>query len=128
VETVRNLEARTTNTAESFNGRVNKTCPPNSIFWKIVDSLRSFAKVVEKDIKSVRSGKLPERKSDSNGKAALKKMKEIKAITTFDMETEEMLEALARHSETDWCGRKTNKRFDDADAAMSLLQGVEDEV
>ena len=65
------------------------------------------------------SGMLPERKSASNGRLALDKMKSIKATTTFDLSVEDMLEALAAHSETDWCGRETNKSFTDSDAAMA---------
>jgi len=119
MQTVQNLEPRTTNAAESFNGRVNKACPPNCAFWRIVDVLRLFAGVVEKDIAQVMSGMLPERKSAANGKLALEKMKSIKATTTFDLSVEDMLEALAAHSETDWCGRETKKDFADSDAAMA---------
>ena len=78
-----------------------------------------FAEVVEKDIAQVKSGKIPERKSAANGNLALEKMKKVKATTTFDLSVEDMLEALAAHSETDWCGRETNKSFTDSDAAMA---------
>jgi len=82
-----------------------------------VDVLRLFSNVIEKDIVSVRSGKLPERRNANLRQAGLEKLKEVRATTRFDFNVEDMLEALAKHSDTDWCGRESNKLFTDSDAA-----------
>jgi len=118
VDSIRNLRPRTSNAAESFNACVNRACPPNSAFWHIVDVLHRCSKAIGKEIKLVRSGKLPERSSHRNGKAALDKLKEIRRTTRFELEAENLLEALSVHSKTDWADRPMRKNFDDVDAIL----------
>ena len=119
VNTVNELKPRTTNAAEVFNGCINKTCPPNTGFWRVVDILYMYAQLAEKEIVQVQGGKVPEKTSDATCRKALEKMKKIRATVKFDYTTEALLEALAQHSETDWAGRPKMKLFEDADAAMN---------
>ena len=48
-------------------------------------------------------------------------------ITTFDLDVPELMEALVKHSRTDWAGRPFKKNFKDADAAMILDEGIDEE-
>jgi len=87
-----------------------------------------YATVVEKEIGQVQAGTVPEKNNQNDCRGALEKMKKIRAITRFNMGVEEKLLALAKHSDTDWTGREldfTTKRFDDADAAMTVDGAIE---
>ena len=76
----------------------------------------------------MQAGTVPERANHTDCRGALEKMKKIRAITRFNMGAEAKLLALAKHSDTDWTGREldfTIKRFDDADAAMTVDGAIE---
>ena len=128
VATVEKLQPRTSNNAEIFNSCLNRTGASNAGFWRVVDVLHLYATVVEKEIGQVQAGTVPEKNNQNDCRGALEKMKKIRAITRFNMGVEEKLLALAKHSDTDWTGREldfTTKRFDDADAAMTVDGAIE---
>jgi len=90
--------------------------------------LHLYATVVEKEIGQVQAGTVPERANHADCRGALEKMKAIRATTRFNLSVEAKLLALAKHSDTDWTGREldfTIKRFDDADAAMTVDGAIE---
>jgi len=81
-----------------------------------------FAKVVEKQIEQVKAGKVPAKDSNKDCRGALTKMKQIRDTMTFNLGIEDMLNAMATFSETDWTGKEmdfTRKDFTDADAAFA---------
>ena len=76
----------------------------------------------------MQAGTVPERANHADCRGALEKMKAIRATTRFNLSVEAKLLALAKHSDTDWTGREldfTIKRFDDADAAMTVDDAIE---
>ena len=79
-----------------------------------------YARVVEKQVKEVKSGRVPEKRNNKDCRDALTKMKQMRDTMKFDLGMEDMLEAMATFSETDWTGKEMefNKNFEDADAAF----------
>jgi hypothetical protein len=114
------LQPRTTNCAEAFNSCINRACPNKVGFWRVVDILHMYALVVEKQVKEVKAGRVPEKRNNKDCRDALTKMKQMRDTMKFDLGMEDMLEAMAKFSETDWTGKEMefNKNFEDADAAF----------
>ena len=79
-----------------------------------------YARVVEKQVAEVKSGRVPERRNNKNCRGALTKMKQMRDAMTFDLNIEDMLNTMAKFSETDWTGKvlEFTKNFEDADAAF----------
>ena len=79
-----------------------------------------YARVVEKQVEEVKSGRVPERRNNKFCRGALTKMKQIRDAMTFNLDIESMLNTMATFSETDWTGKEMefNKNFEDADAAF----------
>ena len=81
-----------------------------------------YALVVEKQVKEVKAGRVPEKSSNKDCRGALTKMKQIRDAMTFDLGIEDMLNTMAKFSQTDWTGKEmdfTRKDFTDADAAFA---------